>query len=494
MGSGLSKSRILAGLQCRRRLWLQSHRPDLAVISEETERAFEVGHAVGEAARGLYPQGVLIDMQAGIGPALAETRRRLATPGDTVLFEATFQREGVLVRADLLFKEGDGLRLVEVKASTSLHHHHVADAAVQAWVVAASGLPLRSVALAHIDNGFVLREDGRLEGLFRTVELDSEVAALLTKVPGWVRQLRGVLAGDLPAVEVGDQCFSPYACEFFGYCGRCEAEYPVMALPQARRLALDLLREGVTDLRAVPLERLASERQRRVWRATRRGEAELDPAVGRLVGALPYPRFYLDLETIGAAVPLWPGTRPYQQLPFQFSCHVQREPGSDARLEHVEFLDVSGSPPMQPFAESLLQAAGDAGPVIVYGSFEGRILGELALMLPELAGGLRAVAARLVDLLALVRDHYYHPAMMGSWSLKAVLPTVAPELDYGGLDEVRDGPGAQRAYAELAGFARADGTEPGEERRDQLRRALLAYCERDTLALVRLSRFLETAG
>jgi hypothetical protein len=101
------------------------------------------------------------------------------------------------------------------------------------------------------------------------------------------------------------------------------------------------------------------------------------------------------------------------------------------------------------------------------------------------------VQGRLVDLLPLVQAHYYHPDMRGSWSLKSVLPTIAPDLAYDeGLGAVQEGLGAQDAWAALAGLA-PEAAGGGEQRRQSLRAALLAYCARDTLAVARLVRFLE---
>jgi hypothetical protein len=196
--------------------------------------------------------------------------------------------------------------------------------------------------------------------------------------------------------------------------------------------------------------------------------------------ALPYPRYYLDFETVGSAIPEFAGTRPYEPLPFQWSCHIEAAP---KQLKHAEFLDTSGAPPMRAFAESLLATLGTEGPILVYTDYERRVLDGLAARFADLAAPLNAAIARLVDLHPPTKQHYEHPALNGSWSLKAVLPTVAPDLDYTKLPEVHDGLGAQRAYVE----ASAPGTPA--PRRDALRRALLDYCRQDTLALVRLVEF-----
>jgi hypothetical protein len=199
-----------------------------------------------------------------------------------------------------------------------------------------------------------------------------------------------------------------------------------------------------------------------------------------LARSLDFPRYYLDFETVGPAVPIFAGTRPFETLPFQWSCHVETSRGA---LGHAEFLDLGAEPPMRRLAESLLATLGTTGPIVVYTPYERRVIDELAARHADLAGPLTALAARIVDLHPPTRRHYYHPAMQGSWSIKAVLPTVAPELDYELLGEVRHGLAAQTAYFE------AIDPRTSAARRAALRKALLDYCRQDTLALVRLVEF-----
>jgi hypothetical protein len=254
----------------------------------------------------------------------------------------------------------------------------------------------------------------------------------------------------------------------------------VHALGGSQEKLYELLHAGFVDVRDVPETLLETELQRRIWQQTRLEAPYVDPALRAQVRALPYPRYYLDFETIGPAVPIFAGTRPFEALPFQWSCHIEKGSGP---IEHAEFLDLGAEPPMRRLAESLLGTLGGRGPVVVYTPYERRVLHELAARYPDLATGLEAVAQRIVDLHPLTRRHYYHPQMHGSWSIKAVLPTVAPDLSYQTLGEVRDGLAAQVAYLEAIDA----GTPPA--RRDALRRSLLEYCRHDTLALVRLVEF-----
>lgn len=138
---------------------------------------------------------------------------------------------------------------------------------------------------------------------------------------------------------------------------------------------------------------------------------------------------------------------------------------------------------MREFAESLIATLGQQGAVIVYGSFESSILKKLIERFPDLDVPITKIIRRLKNLLPIAQNCYYHRDMKGSWSLKDVLPTVAPDLDYSTLGEVQDGGMAQAAYAEAIDPATAP------ERRDELIRALREYCKTDTLALVRITRF-----
>jgi hypothetical protein len=476
----LSKSRIMAWRQCPKRLWLEVNRPELVVYPPATQRRFDMGHQVGAVAQGLHPGGILVEPPT-LGQALQDTARRLARRGDLTLFEATFSHGGVLVRADLLIRSSGACRMVEVKSATEAKPYHVADATVQTWVVRGAGVPLERVAVACVDRDFVYGGHGDYHGLFREVDVTGQVDAAVNSVPAWIDGCTRTLLADMPPMAPSNACTDPFDCPFVAFCSEGSPEYPVSLLPRGGRVAGELAAAGYADLRDVPDGWPMSDLQRRVWRATRGGHPHFDAGAAAHLADRPYPRFYLDFETVQFAVPLWAGTRPWEQLPFQWSCHVERAPGA---LEHREFLDTSGEAPMRSCADTLLAVLGAEGPVFVYGGFEAGVLRSLAGRFPDIERPLLAVVARLVDLLPVTREAWYHPAMKGSWSIKDVLPTVAPDLGYDDLGEVHDGTAAQYAFAE----AIHPDTLP--ERADDIAHDLLAYCARDSLALVRLRRFL----
>ena len=312
----LSKSKIMSGLQCPRRLWLEVKRPEWMHFTDRTEQSFAVGHEVGAIAQRLHPDGVLIGFEGELTSALAETGHMLQRKGDLTLFEATFQHGRVLVRADVLTRRSGGCHLIEVKAATSLKSHYLNDTAIQAWVIEGAGQPLKTTQLWHVDNSFIYPGGGDYRGLFVREDVTEEVTELMRQVPAWAAHCQKALSGEEPQIEVGKQCHDPYDCPFLDYCEPAEAGFPVSILPHGGALVGRLHQEGYKDLRDVPQERLNTDRHLRVWRVTKRGLAELDEGASKELAALPYPRYYMDFETIQFAVPIWAGTRPYEQLPF----------------------------------------------------------------------------------------------------------------------------------------------------------------------------------
>ncbi len=483
----LSKSKLMDFLQCPKRLYLEIHRPELAEVSEDTEQAFATGHQVGEMAQQQYPDGILIGHDRELTQALRDTKEALTQHPDKPIFEATFQHDGVLIRADLMLPNDGNHNLVEVKSSSSVKPHYPADCAIQTWVMEGAGYPLERVELAHIDTSFVYPGGGDYRGLLHHANTTAEVRSLLSQVPVWVEDARRTLAGPEPAIAVGKQCYTPHACPFQHYCWPPEPEYPVTLLPNDKngKVAKALQDEGHYDLRDVPPGRLTNPRHEWIRRVTVKGKPDLRPEAAKALCDLPYPRYYLDFETIQFAVPIWAGTRPYQILPFQWSCHIETAEGE---LLHEEFLGVGSDAPMRDFAERLILtlAMKGKGPIFVYNRpFEAARIRELITMFPDLATDLNPIPDRIVDLMPIARENYYHPEMKGSWSLKAVLPTIVPELDYANLDHVQDGGMAEIAYMEILG------PNTSAEHRQELIQGLREYCKRDTLGLVMIARFFQ---
>jgi hypothetical protein len=484
-----SKSKLTAFRQCPKRLWLEIHRPDLREDSSGTEARFQTGYQVGDIARRLYDpseSGVMIDVEVeGFDGAFARSAQLLADSKQPI-FEAGLKAAGAFAFADVMLPHVENKevqwQMIEVKSSTKVKDYHRDDIAIQAFVAQASGVKLKSVSVAHIDNSWVYPGDEDYRGLLTEADLTEEAFARTDEVKGWIVEAQ--IVADQPAepdVAVGPQCSVPFECGFCNYCSRdlVQPEFPITWLPRLQGSRLTRLEEqGVTDLRDVPNGWL-NDKQNQIREHTLANTVYFDSA-GAAADLAPYcfPAYFLDFESIQFAVPIWKGTRPYQQICFQFSLHVLSETGI---LIHSAFLDLSGQDPSESFATALVANCGDLGPVFVYNaSFEKGRISELAQRYPELAPSLLNINDRVVDLLPIARNRYYHPSQQGSWSIKAVLPAAVPDLSYDQLTGVQDGGMAMEAFTE----AISSDTPP--DRKAEIEGQLLAYCQLDTLAMVRL--------
>jgi len=410
----------------------------------------------------------------------------LLRDGQVPVFEAGMAAGGALAYADVMLPDiSDGTlrwKMIEVKSSTSVKDYHRDDIAVQSHIAATCGVPLSSVTLAHVDNSFVYQGDGDYQGLLKENDLTAEALSRSDEVKEWIDGAQAVAAlVDEPEVATGPHCTNPFTCGFCDYCNRDKvfSDFPISSLPRLHPNRRALIEDaGHEDLRDVPDELLGAI-QTRVKQCSITGETYFD-AAGAAADLAPhgFPAYFLDFETAMFAVPIWKGTRPYQQLPFQFSLHVLAETGT---LQHHGFLDLSGNDPSRACALALVDLCGQQGPVFAYNAgFECRVMRELARRFPAFEPALTSIMERVVDLLPVARNRYYHPSQHGSWSIKAVLPAAIPYLSYDQLDGVQDGGMAVAAFMEAIDPA----TTP--ERKQEIENQLVEYCKLDTLAMVRL--------
>ncbi|WHZ14284.1 MAG: hypothetical protein OJF52_001121 [Nitrospira sp.] len=483
----LSKSRYLSGLQCHKRLYLEIHAPALATKPDAaTQAILNMGTDLGELARQRFPGGRLV--KAGYRQsqeALEQTAALMQDPTVPAIFEGAFQFNHVLVRVDVLERVGvneqgeSTWRLVEVKSSTKVKQTHLDDLTIQSYVLEGAGLPLADICLMHVNTQYLF--DGRqldLTQLFALRSLSETVRPRLSEVPARLAAMQAMLEElSAPAVAPDEHCHSPYECPFWAHCTKEKPPRWIYHLPGSSKTVALLREQGVETLDDIPDHVSLTSVQRRV-KDNREWIGEgLRAALEQIV----YPVHHLDFETFMPAVPKFVETRPYQVIPTQWSNHIEQ---SDGRLDHAEYLCRDGRDPREELAVTLLDSLGKEGSICVYSSYERSILERLAEEFPSLRKDLTRVMARLWDLHVVIRDHYYHPAFEGSYSIKAVLPALVPSLDYGDL-AIQDGGTAACEYYRMV-FVVSDWIEKA-----RIGEALLRYCERDTLAMVELRRELK---
>ncbi len=476
----LSKSRLISAWQCPKKLHLEKHHKELGVITAQMESAFAGGHQVGDVAQQIYGTPDSVEIAFNVKTMVAETTALFESGAAFPIFEATFRHEGVLIRADVMIPDGDGWRVIEVKASTSVKDYHVLDCAIQDWVMRNAGINVTSISLAHINNQFVYAGDGNYDGLLVENDLTEKVRAMEPRVLDLLQVARDAVTGPMPDINVGAQCTNPYDCQFQDYCWPTDTKYPIAGLGGSKAKLGDYVALGARDILDVDENSITAKTQQRIYRVTCKGEPEILDGARQELEALPYPRYYLDFETIGPGVPIWKGMRPYQSVPIQWSCHIEEE---DGELRHEEFLDLSGEPAMRPLTESMIECLGDEGPILMYTGYERQMIQVLSEFSPDLKPNLEIIFNRLFDLHPLVKQNYYHPKMLGSWSIKAVLPCIAPHMNYAELQGINEGMGASD------GFIEAINPDTDMVRKLELEEQLLRSCKFDTEAMVEIVRF-----
>jgi len=491
MRSRLSKSRIMQGLQCPKALYLAIHHPELAPpVGKSQQVIFDRGHQVGELAQKRFPGGILIDAPyTDPEAALRQTQVALANPATTAIFEATFVHEGVLVKADILHRENSNSpwELIEVKSATSCKREYLPDAAVQAWVIRGAGVSLWRVSILHINTNCVYPD---LDQIFSSVDVTRETEELLPGLLAEILNLRVFLEkSGVPELPIGPHCDDPHPCAFMEHCWRQSRipELSVLDVPSLGARKWELFAQGKVRLEDLRGEVLSST-QARVVEVSLSGKRFVDRvAIQQELSRWRHPLLYLDFETIAFVPPRYPGTRPYQQVPFQFSLHIQLQPGGP--VAHTEYLHEDVTDPRPAIIQALLASLGTEGSIVSYNAtFEGQRIEEMAKAFPEHAARLRALLPRLVDPLPLMRRAVYDKAFHGSFSIKSVAPALlGPEMSYEGM-LVADGGDAQLAFEELIHPATP------AARRGELRAAMIDYCRKDTLAMVHLVAWLETAS
>jgi hypothetical protein len=380
-------------------------------------------------------------------------------------------------------RDGNSWQIHEVKMSTSVKEVNLDDVAIQYYVLSNCGLQVSAAYLVHINNQYVRQGDIDVQQLFAGGDVLDEVLARQPELPQTIADLRATLAGGEPRIDIGHYCSDPYACDFTHYCWQHIPENSIFELRGNGVKKFDLYQRGIIRFADISLDEL-NKAQRHQVEATLNRQDSLNPnGVKAFLDSLWYPLCHLDFETFNTPLPKFDGTRPYQQVPFQFSVHLQRAPGADP--QHFEYLVQPGVDPRRELIKQLLAVIPEDACVLTYNqAFEKGVLRELASRFLDLAEAIDLRLTNVRDLMVPFRKRdVYRWQMRGSYSIKEVLPAMVPELSYAGM-EIADGMAAMRAYHEMCAL------EPGEEL-ERVRRAMLEYCRMDTWAMVRILGELE---
>ncbi|MEN8006221.1 MAG: DUF2779 domain-containing protein [Candidatus Krumholzibacteriota bacterium] len=495
----ISKSKYLSGLQCPKLLWTHfNNREAIPETNEAQQHIFDTGHMVGDLAKRLYPGGKEVPLLFKADDALDLTvtatkdlmKRRLP------IFEASFLVDGRYCRVDVLVPvpgpdgdrlSGDTWDLVEVKSSTRVKDVNINDVAFQHDALTRAGVNLNRLYLMHVDTGYVRDEKFEVERFFHLEDVTERVLRLIDYVPSAVNRMFDVIGGPDPDTPIGPRCTSPFTCPLKEACWSVLPDDNVTYFYRAGARSFGLLDEGIFAIADTPDSKL-TPRQQIQKKSVAANEVQVDRTpLRQWLGGLEYPLYHLDFETMNPAIPPLAGTRPYQRIPFQFSLHIQDQPG--ARPRHVEYLatwnDVPDPGDPRPGLVEALGAIGPEGTILCWNmGFEKGVLEDLAEMFPAEAERLAGLVERMDDLIIPFRSFWvHHPRQKGNCSLKSVLPALT-DFGYNEL-AIGDGQQAARQYQQAL-----YGNVTVKERKvifDNLRE----YCALDTMAMVEILRRLE---
>lgn len=480
----LSKSQYLRGLQCEKSLWLYKYRRELQEKPLDSQIArFKSGNEVGELALELFDCKDKIVFSEGDFSEKIERTKELIDSGVSSVAEATFSHNGILVMVDILQITPQGVIINEVKSSTGLKDVYIDDLAVQYFVLSGAGHKVIGANLVHIDSSYTRKGALEVDRLFKKVDCLQAVIEKQGEVEQNLAQFERILenSANPPQIDIDTQCDCPYECDFKGVCwSGVPSENIIFEISRLdSRTKFALYHSGIARFSDIKDFSAFSASQILQIQCALDNATYIDKsAIKAFLATIRYPVYHLDFETFMEAVPSYDSQCPYMQVPFQYSLHIDY----GDRFEHREFLADSQGDPRVALVESLVRDIPRGAFILAYNaSFEKGVMKRLALTFPQYAEILEHFCENTADLMTpFVQKSYYHPAMRGSYSIKAVLPALVPEMEqaYKDLELVHNGGEAMEAFPALKAMDRAN--------REAYRHALLEYCKLDTLAMVKV--------
>jgi hypothetical protein len=416
---------------------------------------------------------------------MVQQTKKWIADGSENIAEASFLIDGLYCAVDILHKNAVGWDIVEVKSSTHVSDIYVEDMAFQNYVLSRCGINVTGIYNMHIDNTYIFHEQLDIHRLFAIEDYTEVCKGKYVEVESNIKAIRSfVEPEDEPDKDIDICCDHPYECAYKNYCWK---HIPEQSIFDVRRLHADkkyeYYHQGIISYEDIIKTKppINAKQMRQVETAFYHREDSIDrEQIREFLDTLTYPIYHLDFETFQIPVPEWEGCRPYEQIPFQYSLHIEYEDGT---LEHREFLAKEGTDPRRALAERLCTDIPENVCGLAYNmSFERRVIYGLAELYPDLADHLLSIRENMHDLMIpFQKQYYYTEAMQGSYSIKYVLPALCPgdpELDYHNLDQVHNGSEASAAFADMANHTPDEIAE--------LRANLLKYCGLDTYAMVKV--------
>jgi hypothetical protein len=514
VGKILSKSKYIAGIQCLKYLWYIVNYPEkIPPFDEATQFRFKQGHDVGNLAKMLFPEGIEVGDGSDIKAELARSRELtnivaanytdfndIEPSARYPLFEASFTYKNAFARADILEPSGtDSWNIIEVKSSTSLKDINKHDISFQKYCYEGAGLRIDKCYLMYINKDFIKNGPVEPKKFFVIEDVTEEAELLKRDVEENINMmLETIDSRTCPDIEIGKNCYDPYDCPLKDICWGSLPKNNVFELYRVKDLAFDFYHKGITEISKIADTSSLEQIQLIQYKTVKENSIFIDrKAIEIFLNKLIYPLYFLDFETFSTAIPLFDGLKPYQNIPFQFSCHILKSP--DGRSYNLYFLAENNKDPRKDLLKNLKKALGysdntddnkynnsTAGSILVYyKSFEINILRKLSKAFPKDSWWIEDAIERIVDLYEpFGKFYYYNPEQKGSASLKNVLP-VLTGISYDDM-EIKNGEEASLKFLNIT-FLKNE-KEPDKYEVEKIRKDLLDYCGLDTEGMIFILR------
>lgn len=495
----LSKSKYCGLWQCPKIAWLRKYKPEEATLDGSVLARMDAGNEVGDLAMGLFGDYVEVTAYDGekldLPKMIADTKIEMEK-GTANICEASFSYNGLYCAVDILRKEENGWSIYEVKSSTKHQKDdgtweddkevYIADISYQKYVLEHCGVNVVGTYLVCLNGDYVFDGTLDLSQLFFISDVADSVKNEIKNIEHNVAIAEKILPlEEEPDIDLSLNCRKPYQCAFWSYCAK---HIPEKSVFNIYRLwfskKIEYYKKGWITYREL-LENAPIENEKQLrqieYGIEDKGTYVNKDEISIYLQTLSYPLYFLDFETMQPVIPKYVGTRPYMQIPFQYSLHYIEHEGGE--LKHKEFLAESGPDPRRALAERLCADIPMNVCVTAYNkAFECTRIKELAKEFPDLSEHLLNIRDNIIDLLVPFQSGwYYNRAMGGSFSIKSVLPAIFPNdpsLDYHNLEGVHNGGEAMSIFPKIADMTPED--------REKARHDLLKYCELDTFAMVKV--------
>ncbi|MFG5140377.1 DUF2779 domain-containing protein [Campylobacter lari] len=485
-----SKSRYTRGTQCAKSLWLKTYKDEVLSTPENTSDKFKTGNKVGELACELFPNGVKIEFEGSSFDEKYEQTKKLLENNQEVIYEATFCYDGILIMIDILQNTKDGLIINEVKSSTSLKDVYIDDCALQYYVLSNLNYKIKQVNLIHLNNEYYRGDFLDINQLFKFNDITDKVIQNQEEVRKNLKYFEEILSkNEEPNIDIGTHCFDPYECDGYEYCwvkqrNLCENENVFNISRLNANKKFEPYQKNIINFKDIKDPSIFNENQQIQIKASLNKEIYINKEnIKKFLDTLTYPVYHLDFETFMQAIPEYKGIRPYMQIPFQYSLHIDYKD----KLEHKEFLSECGIDPRYELVRNLINDIPKDVCVLSYNaSFEKGVIRNLALAFPKFCEHLLNIEKNIKDLMIPFQNKdYYHYKMQGSYSIKKVLPALIPDMEqaYKNLNLIHNGNEAMQSFEAMQNMS--------ENERKSYCQALLEYCKLDTLAMVKILKHLE---